>query len=1212
MNKIEKFTTGKNLVYGAALLSALLIFLVAIPIGETHWSVDFIGRFHPLFVHIPIGVLLGLFLLEFLNLLRPSLQLKPACNILLWFAIISAVPTIIAGKFLAVSGGYGSQTLVIHKWFGLFTVILSIWLLVLRQQTKASSLSKFTNYHKALLLNVFILGLTGHYGGSLTHGTNYLTESLPPELKSLFGDDPYELDGIVAMEASLVDQTLNSYDFAKDIEPITKTYCISCHNEEKQKGGLRLDNIDPDLVYGKDAETWRAMLNMINTGEMPPKEEDQLKDEERTVLVDWITASIHYAVEVKKSEETGVIRRLTRNQYTNSLNKILNVSIRFGDVLPEDGKSEMGFSNNGNVLQVSPLHIEYFKQIAREALDKAIAPPEKPTVTHYRITFGKGIGVGKVSAMIGGYQSAPINSDDFTVEILDEDGKPKTGLDSLEEAHLTEIKMNIGVGMRGSDADRYEVVDEGIMLYSALPHKEVTPKSWQGPSPNLKLLFRNYFPMNGDFKFRVKASKGYQWYSQKEGFIALRNKKPVKGIREVINLEAKNCKETANLQLKNDFLIPKEVTGESIAKYKFIAPKEGYYQIDFAHPYVADDGMPSMTLKVDKHKIQERLHFDKSLESTKELITQVTLAFLKAGEHTLEIGGNFFVGFSKVTVTPFPEDHPISIQLKSEAEQSRAKYDNDVPVIRAFAGARTDDGMDYKTFDNFQNVTAKIGEPDTYTFKGRLENLPIPVIDTVETEILANIMILGLWNDYLVKDNQDSGPPLLIKSLEFEAPFYPNWPPESHEKIFFTSPDKDNKELYTKQVLKKFIEEAYRRPMADKDIEPYMKFWNNIKGDYDRYEDGVKEVLVAVLCSPNFIYLAEPESDASEDEKEFFLASRLSYFLWNSPPDEELIELAEDGDLHETSTLKDQVNRMLQDEKSWRMIETFAEEWLRIDRHKAMSVNVNEYEDFTRFVKQDMANETNHFIHHVLKENLSIFNLIESDFAMLNQNLAEFYGIEGVKGSYFRPVAITSEMHRGGLLSQGAFLSGHSDGTQAHAIKRAVWLRSKILGSPPPPPPPNVPELDPETPGFEQLTLKEQLFIHRNSPSCMDCHKKIDPYGIAFENYNAVGRFETMAKEKPIDTKAELPNGHEVDGIDEIKKYILEMKSEDFTRSLVKYLYAYALGRDVTFVDEEEIESIVRKVREDDYQFQSIFENIVTSPSFKGEFKSKTLWGRNL
>ncbi|GGF49386.1 hypothetical protein GCM10011339_42500 [Echinicola rosea] len=1145
---------------------------------------------------------MALIALEIANLFIPERTLRPACGALLWLTVITAIPTLVVGALLAGTGGYGSNVLVVHKWLGVATALLSIWLLALRGYLQDHDKSPVP-YYSILAMTTIILGATGHYGGSLTHGSGFLTEDLPDDVRAFLGEDPYGVEGLATMESDEIDKTLSQIEFTKDINPITASYCESCHGEDEQKGGLRLDDIDPDMVKGHDAETWRAMLDMVNSGEMPPKEEKQLSDEERRVLVDWITASIQRAVALRKADQEPVIRRLTKDQYSNTLTDLLKVDVQFGNVLPDDAKSEMGFSNNGQVLGVSPLHVEYYKKIARSAIDKAIAPEKKPTATRYRITFGKGIGKGKTAAMIGGYQSAPINSEDFIVEVLDENGRPIVARDSVEKSQLEEVKRNIGVGMRGSNADRYQVVDEGIMLYSAVPHKEVTPKSWQGPSPNLKLLFRRHFPEEGDFVFRVKASRGYQWSAQKEGLIGLRNDQPADKLEETVVLAPSMGRGLLNMSIQGQWMKPKELTENSSATFTFEAPRDGYYQIDFEHPYVGAEGMPSVELQIDKHKLQERFHFDEKFKEQASMTTPLTLAYLKAGKHRLKIGGKFFTGFSKVIVTPFPEDHPVAQQLGAEAEKSRAKYDKDLPVIRTFAGERTDDGMDYQTFDTYRNVSNETGKWQDFTFKGRLENLPIPVIDTVETEILANIMILGLWNDYLVKDNEDSGPPLLIKELEFEAPYYPQWPPASHEAIFFESSKKYDKAAYTEEILESFLTRAYRRPVEDEELRPYLEFWESIRNDYPRYEDGIKEVLIAALCSPNFLYLAEPEKETEEEDREYFLASRLSYFLWNAAPDEALMELAEEEDLHKDRYLKKQVNRMIDDERIWEMVRRFSNEWLRVDRHEAMSTNVNAYPDFTRFVKKDMTEETYQFMHYVLQQDLSIMNLIESDFAMLNQNLAEFYGVKGVKGNQFRPVSVTPDMHRGGLLSQGAFLNGHSDGSQAHAIKRAVWVRGKILGDEPPPPPPNVPELDPETPGFEELTLKEQLFVHRDKAACMDCHKKIDPYGIAFENYNAVGRFETVASNgNVIDAKSELPNGEVVNGIDEIKSYILNMKQDTFTRSLVKHMFSYALGRDVTFVDEREIEKIVSKVRDDNYSFRSVVENIVISDSFKGEF----------
>ncbi|MEO9513722.1 MAG: DUF1592 domain-containing protein [Flavobacteriaceae bacterium] len=1202
--KKMKPANKKFFILGAIVVSILILVIpfLSTDADETHWLLEFFGKFHPLLVHLPIGILLGLFLLELVCFFRPSLELGHASTLLLWSAVITAIPSVLAGTLLAASGDYGSQTFEMHKWYGLATALCSIWLLVIRNYKTISLFGRFSLYRAALLVNVVLLSIAGHYGGSLTHGSNYLTKDLPDEIREFLGDDPYSMDGLLALDDGEVNKILREKDYDTDIKPIVNTYCYSCHGVEEQKGGLRLDEIDPDLIKGQDAETWRFMLDMVNSGEMPPEDEKQPTEEERALLVDWITASVQHAVKIKKAEQKPVIRRLTKRQYTHSVSSLLNLPIDFGDVLPEDGKSEMGFSNNGQVQQVSPLHIEYYKQIARQALDKAIPPPEKPASTRYKITFGKGIGVDQPAGKIGGYQSDPIDPDDFVIEILDTNGQPKIGVDSIETAHLIDIKENIGIGMRGSHKDRYQVVDDGVILYSALPHKEVSPKSWQGPSPNLKLLIKDNFPMNGNFKLRVKASKGQQLYSQRPGLIALRNQLPAENLTGKIQLRAYACREKTNLKLVSKSLVPKDLTENSKAKYTFFAPQDGYYQIDFTHPYVADDGMPSLKLRLDSDQLQERLHINDSLKTKREITTPITMAYLEKGEHSLEIGGRFFVGFSKVMITPYTDEHPVAIELKEEAEKSRLKFTNDAPILRAFAGARTDDGMDYKTFGDFKGVSTPQGKSENYTFYDRLENLPIPVIDTVETEILANIMIIGLWNDFLVKDNHDSGPPLLIQELEFEAPYHSVWPPESQTTIFFPSEDKIDKEKYTRQVLTRFMEKAYRRPLDKGEVDPYLEFWSSIKNDYERYEDSVKEVLVAVLCSPSFIYLAEPEEGSSDDEREFYLASRLAYFLWDSPPDSLLMDVADAGKLHRKKELKKQVQRMLQDDKSWRMIQQFSEEWLRIDRHKTMNTNVDEYEDFTRFVKLDMERETYHFVNYVLQKDMGIHNLIESNFALLNQNLAEFYGIDSVKGNNFRPVNLTADMHRGGLLSQGSFLSGHSDGTQAHAIKRAVWLKSKILGDRPPDPPPNVPELDPETPGFENLTLKEQLFIHRDKVSCMGCHRKIDAYGIVFENYNAVGLFQTEMMEKPIDSKTELPDGTVVDGIDGIKSYILREKKDEFTRSLVKHLFSYALGRDITFVDEREIESIVRAVKKENYRFQSVFENIVTSRSFRGEF----------
>lgn len=1198
----------------AVVFTLVFIGLLWIPFtGEIENNfVFFLGRFHPLILHLPIGALVILFFMEIIHSWRKELDLEAACDLLLWFSTISIFPTVLLGFFLASTGDYDDELLSVHKWLGWFTALICVWLLVLRHYKSSQSTRKSSRFYKIFLsINVILLSLAGHYGGYLTHGANYLTKFMPNAMKTVLNIDTVE-DEYIAINREVDSVSEAALYYKNQINPILQNYCYECHNEKKQKGGMRLDVLDWNMISGPDAEKWHAALNVIHLGEMPPEKKPQLKNHERRSLVDWLTTNLDQAAAAKRNDNKGVMRRLTKMQYTNTLRELLGLTVNFGDVLPDDGKSKMGYSNNGNILQTSALHIDYYKNIAREALDKAIVFGEKPPSKRYKVTLGKNKGDGITGAEFRGYQTAPIDNQNIMVEILDGQGNPIKTPSTPVSQSIDLLKNKIGIGMRGSASNRYFVVEEGMLLNSALPAKEVAPKSWQGPSPNLKLLIREDFPRTGDFAFRVTASKGYHSMTY-ERLIDLRNTQPAIKSPKTIYVSAKDLKNHKDFVFKNNrWLMPKNVASNVRTEFTYTVPHSGIYQIDLIHPYVSEEITPSYNINLlggkKEGNIAKRLNLDQALKNSDEIVTPVTLAYLTEGEHKGTIGGKFFVGFSHLVISPIPEDDPLPKILEQESIEDNKKYADINPSIQVFAGTRTDDGMDYRTFAKSEEVKAPFGDLQTFEFTGRLENLPIPQESGEVSGELANILTVGLWNNHLVKESSLKGPPLLIKSVEFEAPYYPVWPPESHSKIFFDHPDKAPNEAYAQAVIHRFMERAFRRSVAPAELSRYMSFWNIVKDEFDRFEDSVKEVLVAVLCSPNFIYLADPEvPESQKSEDEFYLATQLSYFLWNAPPDETLTALAAKGKLY--NDLPDQIDRMIKSPKIAQMVNAFTYEWLRLDRHKTMDINVHQYENFTRFVKEDMFNETYEFVNHILQNNLSILNFIDSDFAMLNQNLAEFYGIDGVTGNEFRPVPLSENQQRGGLLSQGSFLSGHSDGVQAHPIKRAVWLKEKILGDHPPPPPPNVPELNPETPGFENLTLKEQLFLHRNKASCMDCHQKIDPYGVVFENYDAVGRHQLSANNKAIDSKSTLPDGTEVQGIQGIKEYILEMKKENFTKSLVKNLFAYALGRDVDFADEKEINNIVKEVMEDDFRFKTVIEEIVMSPSFS---KREKKWYNNI
>ena len=1188
----------KKQIITPSILSLLLVGLLLIPLDGTvnNTFAFFIGRFHPIILHLPIGGLIALFVMEIINSYRPQLNLDSACSILLWFSVVTVIPSAVLGFILASSGNYDDELLNLHKWLGWLTALVCVWLLYFNSKSKKI-------YKVLLYANVIFLSVAGHFGGQLTHGKDYLTKYMPVSMKKVLNIDDER--NYLVVNRKIDSFSTDATYYTNQIKPIIENYCYKCHGQEKQKGDMRFDNIDWDMVNGFDAEKWNMMLSQVNLGEMPPDDEPQLSDDDRRILVDWITKNLDKAAEAKQTDNKLVMRRQTKSQYTNSLNELLGIYINFGDILPDDGKSKMGFTNNGNILQTSSLHIDYYQKLAREALDKALIKGKKPKSRRYKVILGKNKGDDVLGAEFGGYQTAPINNKDFDVQILDMSGKPVKKSASFSDS-IKLLKNKIGIGMRGSSSNRYYIVDDGMILNSALPAKEVTPKSWQGPSPNLKLLIKEDFPREGKYAFRIEASKGYNSLSI-ERLIDLREKEPALDFENSFSVNAKDLNINNSFNLDNKNLIPKEFASFSEIEFTYDVPSDGIYKIDLVHPYVSNDVMPSYHIRFLGRKeegvISKRLKINQN-EKPEEITSPVTLAFLSKGKHKGYIGGKFFVGFSKLIFTPIAKDDPLPKTLKEESQNNNFQYEGVNPSILAFAGSRTDDGMDYKALSKPIEVKNPMGDSQIFEFTGMLENLPVPMANNDVSGDLANILTFGLWNNHLVKESSLKGPPLLVKSVEFEAPYFPVWPPKSYTEIFFKSKNQNNEEVYANEVIEKFMERAFRRTLNDGELDRYVAFWNNIRSDFDFFEDGVKEVLIAILCSPKFIYLNQPMNLNSEElDDEYYLASQLSYFLWNSPPDEKLIELASRGKLYRN--LSNQIDRMIKSPKIENLINGFSYEWLRLDRHKNMDVNVQEYEDYTRFVKEDMFNETYEFVKHILINDLSIMNFIDSDFAMLNQNLAEFYGLSGVEGNKFRPVKLNKNQNRGGLLSQGSFLTGHSDGTQPHAIKRAVWLKEKILGDHPPPPPPNVPELDPETPGFEKLTLKEQLFLHRNKVSCMECHKKIDPFGVIFENYDATGRYQLTMKGKPIDSKSILPDGNEVDGIQDMKDYILKFKTEDFTKSIVKNLFSYATGRDVGFADEKEIKYIVDKVIRDNYSFKTVIQEIIYSPSF---YKKKENW----
>ena len=411
-----------------------------------------------------------------------------------------------------------------------------------------------------------------------------------------------------------------------------------------------------------------------------------------------------------------------------------------------------------------------------------------------------------------------------------------------------------------------------------------------------------------------------------------------------------------------------------------------------------------------------------------------------------------------------------------------------------------------------------------------------------------------------------------IDRIEIRAPYYAQWPPDTHERIFFENKDRESERKHGAEVLSRFIRRAWGRPATEKEVERFLILFDNYRPDFDNFEEAMQEVLATVLVHPEFLYLVQRFPEEGENDSvgmnDRELARRLAAFLWSSIPDAQLQRKAEKGNLKQPDILEAEVNRMLKDVRSNRFVRHFVEQWLDLDGLQSVSHITDQH------LLKAMQEEPIAFFQEVLRSNSSIFDFIHSDYALVNERLASHYKIGDVRGSHFQKVSIEPQLNRGGLLTGSAVLAMNSDGKDSNPLKRGVWMLESILGDPPPPPPPNVPEVDLADPEIQKMTVKERIANHRSNPACYSCHARIDPWGIAFENYDAFGSYRTKVNDKPVDASALLFNKQPLEGMHGLKRYLLKERQDQFARAMVRKMTTYALGRPLSFSDHAGIEDL--------------------------------------
>jgi Protein of unknown function (DUF1592)/Protein of unknown function (DUF1588)/Protein of unknown function (DUF1585)/Protein of unknown function (DUF1595) len=423
--------------------------------------------------------------------------------------------------------------------------------------------------------------------------------------------------------------------------------------------------------------------------------------------------------------------------------------------------------------------------------------------------------------------------------------------------------------------------------------------------------------------------------------------------------------------------------------------------------------------------------------------------------------------------------------------------------------------------------------------------------------------------------------------------------PESHRNILFRVPEYGDQSRLdcARQVVARFVERAYRRPVPPDEVERVLKIFRLADDRGESFERGVQLALTTVLASPQFLFLVEPE-ETREDRllTDFELASRLSYFLWSSMPDDELFRAAHARTLR--ANLRQQVVRMLADPKSTEFVENFSGQWLQLRKLGGVARDKDLFPSFDEPLRDAMRRETEHYFAHILRNNRSVLELLDSDYTFVNEPLARHYGIDGVTGAEFRRVALP-DRRRGGVLTQASVLTLTSNPNRTSPVKRGQWVLQQLLGTPPPPPPPDVAKLDESTEAADTASLRERMEIHRTKPECASCHRQMDPLGFALENYDALGRWRTLDGEFPIDPSGELIGGRKFTDVKGLKQLLASTESKRFTRCLVENMLTYGLGRGLQAYDYCTVEDIRQQLAANDYQIQSIIFGIVESRAFQ-------------
>ena len=983
--------------------------------------------------------------------------------------------------------------------------------------------------------------------------------------------------------------------FRTEVQPLLRKYCERCHRADEQKSGVRVDQLSgepEDRHFG----LLEGIRSQVADSAMPPRDEPQPTAAERQTIVTWIER-VTLLAKTRQRAKNGSVRRLTVAQYRRTLRDLLQLEEDVTTSLPADGISKDGFTNHDKTLALSPLLLESYFDIASRALERTIVDEaKKPVVQFFRMELGAGINAEPCpDRLILGANSELLNNRDFQVT------QPTLAKPFPFEALRMRTKFDFIEGYAGNDTVRgwrhydsiyhavfacvrgtpgyprglaHEVLPEGLVLRPAIPSPEIFGRSnTYGPHANFKISLRE-LPDQGNFRVTVRAARYDDGVLLEPASPIARNDRSL-----VVALNASSDaaapepgKAPATTPAKASDQSPAEPAGSRAATANIATA--GVYQIDVG---LLPGNIPNpFHLRLGKRRFTSALAEQKSGEFTPFLIVRLAAGELSVAAH-LGDGARL----RDLAFTLLPDDHPHARRFQ--------QFERRMPQLGVHVGLRRDCGSTLARVAAPVAVTA--GELKSFQFQGAINDFPSPDVELDNVNYLAGVREIGVRSEYT--DGREM-PRLLIQSIDFEGPFHEQWPPAGHRSIFIDSPRRTDPAAYASDILRSFATRAFRRPVSESQLKMLVAVWQRSFAQQQDFQRAIKDALLVVLTSPQFLFLIESSAGPEAEPIDHWeLASKLSYFLWNGPPDERLLTLASTGKLRDN--LSAEVDRLIADGRSQAFFEEFTRQWFQLDKFDVVAIDAERFPRLTRDVKAELRREPIELLNYLVRGDRSLRELVTADYLVANEVVAAYYGLGERANQGFQFTAIQHDKpHLGGVLTQASILAGLSDGREANPIKRGAWLARKIIAQPPADPPPNVPKLPEGDAG--QLSLREKLQRHRDQPGCAKCHQGIDPWGVPFERFDAAGLLKSDAPR--IDARSQLPTGREVADFEELKRYLAGDYMPQVAFSYLKHLACYAVGRTLTYNELVSLQTRAVEFQKTDYPARAMLRAIVESDLF--------------